>query len=293
MPILPPTVFGTWYVVTLDAKPRILSSFSEVYNAPVSNEGKVIQGDIGSHIVDVQPSYYSTSISSPILIIEPNDVFYDAFDIVLENLQKIQIPITTANRTNFNYVLQSASISLSPEASNITASLESWKTFDDAQNFKTYKPNYDFIARQAKFYDIQFGMFGQNYLIQQADLQIAVSNEKIYYVSGSNNFYGSQTPLYAILGYRVSGSVTLVIKPDQYDALKLYNAQSPGVFSASQHSLYLKVLHRTTTNTYDKTLNLGDFMFMPTVELSISPQQVITARVNFVTLFRRTSAITV
>lgn len=291
MPILPPTVFGTWYVINLDDKPRITQSFSETYNAPASIDKKFVQGDIGSHIVDISPAYYNTSINCPILLIEPVNAFYDVFDVVLENLEKAQVPITESNSSNYNYVMSSAAINLSTESSNVNANLESWKAFDDATNYKEYKPDIDFIARQAKFYDIQFGMFGESYLINQANLQISVSFEKTIFSPGSNNFYGNQVPLYNITGYRVTGDVNLVIKPDQYDTLKLYNAQSPGVFNAAKNSLFLKILHRNLDENYDRTLNLGDFMFQPSVELSISAQQVITAKVNFVTMFRRTSAI--
>ena len=292
MPLLPTEYFGSWYVVTLDDKPRILQSFSETYNASASIDNKLVQGDIGTHVVNVEPAYYSTTINSPILLVEPNGTFYDVFDVLLENLAKVQQPITTTNSSNFNYILQSGSISLSPDSSNITAVVESWKSFDDVQNFKTYNPEYDFIARTAKSFDIQFSMFGNEYLVSQGNLSISVSNEKLYFVPGSNNFYGNQVPLYAINGYRVSGDITLIIKPEQFETLKLYNAQSPGVFTAAKRSVFLKVYHRSNSNNYDRTINLGDFLFQPTVELSISPNQAVTARISFVTMFRRTSAIT-
>lgn len=292
MPLLPTEYFGSWYVVTLDDKPRILQSFSETYNASASIDNKLVQGDIGTHVVNVEPAYYSTTINSPILLVEPNGTFYDVFDVLLENLAKVQQPITTTNSSNFNYILQSGSISLSPDSSNITAVVESWKSFDDVQNFKTYNPEYDFIARTAKSFDIQFSMFGNEYLVSQGNLSISVSNEKLYFVPGSNNFYGNQVPLYTINGYRVSGDITLIIKPEQFETLKLYNAQSPGVFTAAKRSVFLKVYHRSNSNNYDRTINLGDFLFQPTVELSISPNQAVTARISFVTMFRRTSAIT-
>lgn len=292
MPLLPTEYFGSWYVVTLDGKPRILQSFNETYNASASIENKLIQGDIGTHVVNIEPAYYSTTINSPILLVEPNETFYDVFDVLLENLAKIQQPVTSTNANDYNYILQSGSISLSSDSSNITAVLESWKAFDDVQNFKTYNPEYDFIARTAKSFDIQFSMFGNEYLVSQGNLSISVSNEKLFFVPGSNNFYGNQVPLYAINGYRVSGDITLIIKPDQFETLKLYNAQSPGVFTAAKRSVFLKVYHRSNSNNYDRTINLGDFLFQPTVDLSISTNQAITARVSFVTMFRRTSTIT-
>jgi hypothetical protein len=198
MPLLPSEYFGSWYVVTLDNKPRILQSFSETLNTATSVDNKYIQGDIGAHIVNIEPEFYATTVNSPILLIEPNGTFYDVFDILLENLSKVQKPISASNINDYNYILQSGSISLSSDSSNITANLESWKAFDDVQNFKTYNPEYEFIARTAKSFDIQFSMFGNDYLVNQGNLSISVSNEKLFYIPGSNNFYGNQTPLYSI-----------------------------------------------------------------------------------------------
>jgi len=292
MPIMPADYFSTWYVITIGGMPTILQSYNETLNQAVSDK-KLVQGDIGNHVVDIAPTYYQYNLNCPILLIEPKNLFNDTFDLVLNFLNLIQEPVYgNADIDQFNYVMQSAQLNFSTESSNCTTSLESWKAFDDVDNFKTYAPNYDFISRLVKFYDIQFGMFGENYLIQQGNFNISVLNEKHFYVSGSNNFYGNQNPLYSIHGYTVTGDVTIVLTPEQYEVLKLYNAQTPGVFTAAKNSLFVKILTRNSTGIYDKTINLGDFMFLPTVDLSISANQTITARVNFVTMFRRTSTIT-
>jgi hypothetical protein len=292
MPIMPADYFSTWYVITIGGMPTILQSYNETLNQAVSDK-KLVQGDIGNHVVDIAPTYYQYNLNCPILLIEPKNLFKDTFDLVLNFLNLIQEPVYgNADIDQFNYVMQSAQLNFSTESSNCTTSLESWKAFDDVDNFKTYAPNYDFISRLVKFYDIQFGMFGENYLIQQGNFNISVLNEKHFYVSGSNNFYGNQNPLYSIHGYTVTGDVTIVLTPEQYEVLKLYNAQTPGVFTAAKNSLFVKILSRNSTGIYDKTINLGDFMFLPTVDLSISANQTITARVNFVTMFRRTSTIT-
>lgn len=292
MPIMPADYFSTWYVVTIDGLPTILQSYNETLNHAVSDK-KFVQGDIGNHIVDIAPTFYQYNLNCPILLIEPKNLFNDTFDLVLNFLNLIQEPIYgNADIDQFEYVMQGAQLDFSTESSNCSSTLESWKAFNDFTNFKTYAPNYDFIARLVKFYDIQFGMFGENYLIQQGNFNISILNEKHYYVSGSNSFTGNQNPLYSIHGYTVTGTVTIVLTPEQYEVLKLYNAQSPGIFSAAKNSLFVKILSRNSTGIYDKTINLGDFMFLPTVDLSISANQTITAKVNFVTMFRRTSAIT-
>jgi hypothetical protein len=289
MPILSPEYFGSWYVITLDSKQRILQSFSETFNVDAKTDKPALQGDIGKHLVSIGPSHYQMVLNSPMLILEPYGLFYDTFDIVLENLEKIQSPITLSNVNTYDYVMQSANIQLAADSSNVSVTLESWKDFDNA---KEYRPNDTFFyGRQAKFYDIRFSMFGNEYLVQNATLNISVSNDKHFYMSGSNDFLGNQTPLYSVYGYSVSGDVTLLVKPDQYELLRLYNAQSPGIFNATKESVGMKLFYRPGGVNHDKSIDFGDFAFMPSVNLEINANQIITAKVNFVTLFRRTSVI--
>lgn len=289
MPILSPENFGSWYVISLDGKRRLLQSFSETFNVETNTEKPALQGDIGKHIANIGPSHYQLVLNSPILILQPSGLFYDTFDIVLENLDKLQKPITNANVGDFSYVLDSANINLATEGSTVTVTLESWQNFDSA---KQYRPaDQFFFGRVAKFYDIAFSMFGNEYLVQQANLQIKVNNEKHFYVSGSNSYLGNQVPKYSVYGYSVSGDVTLVVKPEQYETLRLYNAQSPGIFNATKESVGLKIFNRPSGVIEDKSIDFGDFAFMPSINLEINANQVITAKVNFVTLFRRTSII--
>jgi len=292
MPIMPADYFSTWYVITIGGFPTLLQSYNETLNQAIADK-KHIQGDIGNSIIDIAPTFYQYNLNCPLLLIEPKNIFHDTFDLVLHFLTLVQEPVIgNADIDQFDYVMQSAQMNFSTESSNCTASLESWKGFDDATNFKTYAPNYDFIARLVKYYDVQFGMFGENYLVQQANFNFSILNDKNYYIPGSNNFYGNQSPLYSIHGYNVTGDVTIVLTPEQYEVLKLYNTQTPGVFSAVQNSLFIKILNRNSTGIFDKTVGLGDFMFLPTVDLSISANQTITARVSFTTMFKRNSTIT-
>lgn len=306
MPLLPSQYFSNWYVVTLDGKPRILSSFQEQLNQQTSLE-KNIQGDIGNHVVSIPAKHYSSSVTCPILLIRPEteaDRMYDVFDLILEYVEKIQNPITNNSNSasgvnKFNYVIESSSINISAEGAEVTANLESWTKFTSETagigytNKISYKPEeYNFYARKARFYDIQFGIFGENFLIESATLSFAFANSKTHYLPGFNSGFGSTVPLYSIGGYQVTGNVTLVVKPEQYEILKLYNAQSPGIFNAVKHSLYLRILDRTENATNDKILNLGDFMFMPSVDISITTNNIIKSTINFVTMFRRTSSIT-
>ena len=295
MPLLPPEYFGNWYTVYLDKKPRILQSYNENFVQPTSTDKKMIQGDIGNHIADISPGFYSLAVNSPILIIDPIGAFYDVFDLVLDNLRLyVQNPYDYTQISNSTYVMDNANINVSTEDTSVTCNLESWQPFNKVGvNYNTFNPEINFIARKAKYYDIQVGIFGQTYLISNMNLQIKVNYTKSFYVPGSNLFKGNQTPLYAIQSYTVTGDVTLVITPGQYDQLKLYNTQNPGTFTALKNSVFLKILTRNQANTYDRTINLGDFMFLPSVDLAINASGPITAKVSFATLFRRSSSIVI
>ena len=52
MPLLNSEYIGTWYIVNLDNKRRLLESWSESKIQEVQAK-RYIQGDIGTHIVDV------------------------------------------------------------------------------------------------------------------------------------------------------------------------------------------------------------------------------------------------
>jgi hypothetical protein len=291
---MPPDYFSNWYLVSLDDKARIVQSYNEILNQETQAK-RYVQGDIGNHAVDISPKFYQLTVSSPILIIDSDvgsNPIYDIFDLVLENLIKLQFPITDTDITlnTFTYIMQNANIQLSPESSEITTTLESWNQFNSGLE---YDPeNYNFIARQAKFYDIQLGVFGDNYLVSNGTLSISVNSNKNFYVPGYNAGFGNTVPLYDVFGYSVTGNVTVIVTPEQYNVLKFYNEQSPGIFEASKNSVFLKVLNRKVGSNNDKAINLGDFMFLPSVELNITANSVITATINFVTMFRRTSTIT-
>jgi hypothetical protein len=293
MPILPADYFSNWYVVSLDNKPRILQSYNEILSQSAENT-KFIQGDIGSRIVNIGPKNYQATLNSPILIIDPEtveDTLYDIFDLVLENLLKIQQPISDLDISSFDYILSSASIQLSSDSSSINATIESWQPIGSAI---AYNPeNYNMIARQAKYYDIQFGMFGENYLISNGTLNISCNPVQTFYIPGTNSGLGNTTPLYAVNNYFINGNVNLIITPEQYNLLKLYNAQSPGIFNASKQPLYLRVLNRMQGVNKDRVLNLGEFMFLPSIDISLSAGQPTIANVNFSTMFRKTSQITI
>lgn len=293
MPIIPNDNFSNWYLVTLDNSPIIVQSYNETLEQE-TQDVKYLQGDIGNHVVSIGPQKYKLSLSSPMIILDhdnSNDEILDIYDFSLGYLNKLQKPVSSSF-PQMEYVLKSINIQLGQESS-INTLLEGWESFASSLNAVQYRPNeLDFIARLVKNYDIQISMFNENFLITNGTLNISVNSSANYYVSNTNDTFGNKTPLYAILGYSVTGDVTLMLTPDQYDMLKFYNDQNRGIFVAAKHNVYLTILDRFNPNRSFRRIDLGNFMFLPSAELNISSNQIITARFNFVTMFRGTSKLT-
>ena len=208
MPILPKENFSNWYIFNIDSKPYILQSYNETLEHQVQDV-KYVQADIGNHIVSINPKKYNLSVSSPLLVFDYDnsaDTLYDIYNLVLSKLSQIQLPITVDNSPD--YILKSAIIQLGQESS-ISAVLEGWQSFSSNLSYVTEE--YDFYARQAKFYDIVIQVFGENYLITSGTLNISVNTSTNYYVTGSNQFTGNVVPLYGIHGYTVTGDVTFLV----------------------------------------------------------------------------------
>ena len=282
MPLLNSSYIGTWYIVNLDNKRRLLESWSESKIQEVQSK-RYIQGDIGTHIVDVGGYYYQANFSSPIIIFNGGN-FSDCFDLVLQNLKIIQSPIT--NATLINYILDNASISINQSSVNVSASIENTAGFNYVGNYKEYAPTDDFVGRTARFYDCVFTYNNNSYPVIDARIDIKVENSKNYFVPSTKGT-AELTPTYGINGYSASGSVTFAITPDQFEALKISADQLPGYFVTTTGGVSLTVLNQNG----DRILSLGNFIFQPRVELDMKSNQIITGKVTFQTMFRRSSTI--
>jgi hypothetical protein len=282
MPLLNSEYIGTWYIVNLDNKRRLLESWSESKIQEVQAK-RYIQGDIGTHIVDVGGYYYQANFSSPIVIFNGGN-FSDCLDLVLENLSIIQEPI--ADVTILNYILDNASISINQSSVNVTASIENTAGFDYFGNYKEYAPSDDFVGRTARFYDCVFTYNNNSYPVIDARIDIKVENSKNYFVPSALNT-ASLVPTYGINGYSATGTVTFAITPSQFEALKISADQSPGNFVTTTGGVELTVLNQNG----NRVLSLGDFIFQPRVELDMKSNQIITGKVSFQTMFRRSSTI--
>lgn len=285
MPILTSNYIASWYLVYLNGKYRLLESWNESLEQEVNNK-QMIQGDIGTHIMDIGGIWYSATATSPIIIMgQPNTGLYDVFDIVLEGLAVAQNPITDDIANSLDYILETSTISVSPEGITVTANILNAVGWANQKQY--FGDNYtDFVGRTARFYDTTFNFMGGTYLIKSADITITVESDKIYFIGQS------QIPTYTIKGYSVSGKATLVTTPESYDAQVLINLQTPGSHLPISREVSLQVQDLYAPNGFEyRKLNLGEFMEVPNISLDLKPNQTIEATVDFKTYFRRSSYI--
>jgi hypothetical protein len=283
MPILTSNYIASWYVVSLNGKNRLLEGWNESLEQEVNNKA-LIQGDIGTHLMDISGVYYKAQISSPVILMSsPNTNFYDAFDIVLEGLSVAQLPIDDTIAASLDYVLDSATVTINPEGINVNCNIENSVGWVGQKQY--FGDNYnDFTGRTARFYDCIFNFLGGEYLVNSAELQIKVNLEKMYFIGQS------QIPTYAITGYSVTGSASILVTPDSYDYQTLISLQTPGVSAPLAREVSLTILDQYSNNGLGyRQLYLGEFMNFPSVSLDIKPNQTIQATVNFNTYFRRSS----
>ena len=285
MPILTSNYIASWYLLNLYGKNRLVQSWTESLQQDVNNKS-MLQGDIGTHIMDIGGVWYSATIESPAIIMgQPNTGLYDAFDIVLEGLAIAQNPIDSAIASSLDYVLESSNITINPEGVNVTANIENSVGWPNQKQYfgNTYT---DFIGRTARFYDTIFSFMGGTYLIKNAQLNIKVELDKLYFVGQS------QIPTYSIKGYTVEGSAVLLTTPGSYDAQVLINLQTPGVSNPINKTIALQIQDQYAANGLGyRRLSLGDYMEVPTISLNMNPGQTIEATVNFKTYFRRSSSL--
>lgn len=285
MPILTSNYIASWYLVYLNGKYRLLESWNESLQQDVNNK-QMIQGDIGTHIMDIGGIWYSATVTSPVIIMgQPGTGLYDVFDIVLEGLAVAQNPITDDIANSLDYILETSTISVNPEGINVTANILNAAGWANQKQY--FGDNYtDFVGRTARFYDTIFNFMGGTYLIKSADITITVESDKIYFIGQS------QIPTYTIKGYSVSGKATLVTTPDSYEAQTLINLQTPGYHTPVNREVSLQIQDQYSANGFGfRKLNLGEYMEVPNISLDLKPNQTIEANVDFKTYFRRSSYI--
>jgi len=286
MPILPPELISTWYIMydTSTGNPtyRLLENWSESQSQSVTPK-PLLQGDIGTHVMDIGGIKYTTTINSPVVIVETNggtDIT-SVFDLLLTSFNVIFDP-TLQSDPNLTYILKSAAINIRQEG--VTVDLTYWSSQPGAFQ-PAYISPFDFIARTARFYDTTFVVNDSdvtgNYQIITGSINIDVNLSENYFINT-----GSQLPYFGIQGYTVKGNVDILATPITNTSNNIFDrffvtAQSPGILNTINANTSLKI--------GNVQLNLGQTSVVNNSSIKMSPNQPTTVKLEFNSYVRYTS----
>jgi hypothetical protein len=252
MPIIPSNYINSWFKVQDKLPPYnfyVLRSVSSSLNQVVEKRD-YMQGDAGTHVMSIRDNVWSTTINSPVLIIEQLDRspydFLDSFDLFLQTFYKLRtyfkevtesladdpesdIYLTTAD------LLSRATIQISD--AGVDVNLTYLNNFDQMfefllpnQNFvKTsdgskYKQNasnaylstIDYLSRTARFYDVKFYIPEDNveFIVKSGSISVSVDYAKLFFINSNTS-----QPFYKPKGYSIQGEVDLIIPTDIWTSI--------------------------------------------------------------------------
>ena len=277
MPIFPSEFVSTWYYFT-DAvgNKRLIERWEESETLD-SKPRPLLQGDTGTHVMDIGGKKWVTAIDSPVVIIEEfgGSGVSNVFDLLKLSFNVVRFP---SLQTDVTFILKSADISIAEEG--VTCKLTYWSDAPGA-----FVPNYgldsDFIARVARFYDTRFyiadSSINGGYQIKSGSIKINVDINENYFINTA-----SQYPYFSIQGYHVNGSVEAVALPSDYSNF-LIPDQRPGLFSYDNVD--------TTLVIGNVSIGFGSASVRTNVSRIMQPNQITTTKMDFDAFTRYTTPI--
>ncbi len=300
MPLLNSEYLSNWYTLSFDnVGICIAESFSQAKVQEASPKG-AIQGDIGTHIMDIGGKYYTSTVSAPVLIGYTNAEVTDVFDLIGY--------FTTAQSNTVvygdsAYLMESAQIEVSADAVKATASFQGDRRIDLA-TYVTSAPD-NLYARTARFYDVRFqiGKIGGVYFIGNilsGNINIKFDIDKVY-VLGKDADKNPQAPNFAIRGYSATGNIKLAITPQDY-ANFLDNDEK--ITGTEQLQGQLRTAPLLNESAYagamleiapfvdnGRKMILGSYAVITKIDFNMQQNNIITANVEFASYFNKDSII--
>jgi len=291
MPLLNSEFLSNWYTISFDRFGIcIAESFTQAKVQEAQNKG-AIQGDIGTHIMDIGGKYYTSSVSAPVLIGYTTAEVFDVFDLIKHytEYQSATIPNTFFNNVDGPaYLLKGAQIDISAEAVKATANFEGDSRVDIA-TYAIAAPE-NLYARTARFFDTKFtlgpiGVIEDTFNILSGNININFDIDKVYILNST------QAPRFAVRGYSASGSIKLAITPAQYAAILdnpqiIYGSeQNPGILNYTAGGAQLVIAPFNNP----RYLILGTYAVITKMEFNMQQNNIITANVDFAAFFNKDS----
>jgi hypothetical protein len=228
MPILDRSYISNFYLFKpIDELDRILvlDTFSESEVQQSVNPTRLIQGDIGIHVINVGGSQWEAELSAPVLI-SPNANVVNILEMFAKGYNNENFQISP-NYSTVSTIMTFGSLKL--DSSNITChisclsdtgSITSWLI----PSLISDKYTTSIIGRTARFYDTymviqhwsgDIGLSTTNYHVIEAEIKVEVIHKDYYLIR--NESYNRQNkvfPEFLVEGYVVSGSITIAYPVD-------------------------------------------------------------------------------
>lgn len=247
----------------------------------------LIQGDIGTLVFDVGGIKWTSTIVSPVIIIETvgmnNDHLTNVFDLLIESYNVARSK--NVGILNPDYVLQNAVIDIQEESVRCTLTYVSAipgafspKQFGIA-NFDLGLPE-NIIGRTVRNYDTIFytdELLGFDTYVQNGKIEINFDIKEHYFFNVSSYQSTAQYPYFSVQGYQVKGYVNVAIKPDQYDDMYIA-AQTPGFLNKGANSGYLAIANGANSPA---VLNFGSLRMHSSIEKTMKAGDVATMSISF------------
>lgn len=291
MPILDPKYIADWYylVPTLDPDqtPRLLKNWNEKQEQALAPE-KLIQGDIGVHVMSVKGMKWANHIEAPVVIIDyvnQGDIVTSIFDAIVADYDAQRGPTFASGLT---YLMKSAKINIS-QTEGVTCSVDYVSGVKGIFTPVFGPTPFDFIGRTAQWYDTTFYMQDVNDAIADPDGYRVTSGEiNIDFNIGENYFQGTgQEPSFSVQGYTITGRIEIVLSPEYWDNL-LITEQVCGNFTYSLSDSYLRIGGCVLSSTPGVMLELGSARLHGSVERKMNSGQITTVSITFHTFARYT-----
>jgi hypothetical protein len=280
MPVLDPTVISNWYRIKDEYNNfYVVQDFSMNQNSSVQNK-PLVQGDIGTRIMDVGGISYTWSVSSPALVTDGTVVGN-----VLTLIKNGWINIKTGG-IGAAYLLERGAIRINKEGVDCSASFKS----DNPSSFiASYGTNGSaYIARVAKWYDSYFtftfrGISSANLAIESAEINFDPEIGERYFVGGT------QAPYFSVNSYKLSGTITFLVPPAEFYKFRgLYQTGSdaPGNLAGTR-SFYVTGIENANLiiglpGTGGFNLQLGNASMTTEVTSSIKAGDITKVTLKFV-----------
>jgi hypothetical protein len=296
MPLLSSEYLSNWYTLSFDGlgvdgtRICIAESFTQAKVQEASNKS-AIQGDIGTHIMDIGGKYYTSSVSAPVLIGYTTSDVFDVFDLI-EYFTIGQS--NTVVDSGSAYLMKSATIDISTDAVKATANFEG----DNRVDIATYVVNApaNLYARTARFYDVTFriGEIGSIYFngaVLSGAVNITFDIDKVYVLGQT------QAPKFAIRGYSATGNIKVALTPEMYANILDDPTKIKGSEQIAGELITSPLLTDENTALAGSVLEIADgrklilgaYSVITKLEFSMQQNNIITANIEFASYFNKSS----